>query len=499
MLKWIQKSLSREIAFYALLGLCSSFFIFCLVFLPLFKKNMEKELITRLKSVEASLQVNSRYPLFTFSTEMISDLVKSIRLDADIVFAEIYDSNGVLQGSYYAPDLDVNSRNNPEKSSSVFFTKTKIYYSDTWVGELKIAVSKKRIENNITEFWKVITMVLLLTGFTFSLFVFLYLEKGVRAPMNEIEKASRYLGTGLIRHVDMPGNLSEDWYRLANVFNKMTENILKQDELIRDYTQNLEKIIDLRTQELDDQRAKSMTSAKMAALGEMSAGMAHEINNPLTILLGHAHAIRAKVDKNPEILFQVDNSLKSIENTVRRISKIIKGLRTFARDAAGDPFRPTPLNRIIEDTLSLCQNRAHHMGIEVFLENQLGNLEIDCREVQISQVLLNLFNNSIDAISNLEHKWIRLKIFAIENQRIEISVEDSGHGIPKEVQEKMMQPFFTTKEVGKGTGLGLSIVKGIIESHSGEFKYNDQSKNTCFQIILPIYQQAIEETLKNVA
>jgi C4-dicarboxylate-specific signal transduction histidine kinase len=242
-----------------------------------------------------------------------------------------------------------------------------------------------------------------------------------------------------------------------------------------------------------------MTSAKMAALGEMSAGMAHEINNPLTILLGHAHAIRAKLEKSPEHLFAVDSSIKSIENTVRRISKIIKGLRTFARDAANDPFRPAAVYRIVEDTLSLCHNRAHNLGIEVKIENEISDLEIDCREVQISQVLLNLLNNAIDAISNQEDKWIRVKISQIEENYLQIQVEDSGHGIPKEIRDKMMQPFFTTKEVGKGTGLGLSIVKGIIESHSGQFKYNESSANTCFQIVLPIYQLSNEEIIKNAA
>ena len=499
MLKWIQQSLSREIAFYTLLGLCAAFFIFCLVFLPLFKKNMEKDLISHLKATEESLQVNGRYPLYTFSNEMLKDLVSAVKIDSEIAFAEIYDSNNELQGAYYAADLDEDSKNNPEQSKRIFYSKTKIYYGDTWVGSMKLGVSKKRIDKNVTEFWKVIGMVVLLTGFTFSLIVFLYLERGVRVPMAELEKASRYLSSGLIRQVELPDNLSQDWYRVAETFNKMTDSLLKQDELIRDYTHNLEKAIEQRTQELDDQRAKSMTSAKMAALGEMSAGMAHEINNPLTILLGHAHAIRAKLEKSPEHLFAVDSSIKSIENTVRRISKIIKGLRTFARDAANDPFRPAAVYRIVEDTLSLCHNRAHNLGIEVKIENEISDLEIDCREVQISQVLLNLLNNAIDAISNQEDKWIRVKISQIEENYLQIQVEDSGHGIPKEIRDKMMQPFFTTKEVGKGTGLGLSIVKGIIESHSGQFKYNESSANTCFQIVLPIYQLSNEEIMKNAA
>ena len=115
------------------------------------------------------------------------------------------------------------------------------------------------------------------------------------------------------------------------------------------------------------------------------------------------------------------------------------------------------------------------------------DVDIDCRAGEIVQVLLNLLNNAYDAISESSEKWIKVELKK-EPKSIAIWVTDSGGGIPTEVQKKIMQPFFTTKEVGKGTGLGLSISRGIIESHHGQLILDTSSANTCFIIKLPIKQ-----------
>lgn len=111
------------------------------------------------------------------------------------------------------------------------------------------------------------------------------------------------------------------------------------------------------------------------------------------------------------------------------------------------------------------------------------------RQAQIEQVLLNLLNNSFDAIQSTPDRWIHITA-RLENHRVLILVTDSGTGIPNDVQQKMLQPFFTTKEVGKGTGLGLSISKGIIEDHQGQLYYDPKNKNTCFVIDLPEIKKA---------
>lgn len=117
----------------------------------------------------------------------------------------------------------------------------------------------------------------------------------------------------------------------------------------------------------------------------------------------------------------------------------------------------------------------------------IEGLKIEGRPAQLSQVILNLISNAVDAIMHQPEKWVELKI-TLQNEMIIFSVTDSGNGIPKEVAEKIMQPFFTTKEIGKGTGLGLSISKGIVEDHQGKFYYDENCKNTRFCVEIPIIQ-----------
>ncbi len=233
-------------------------------------------------------------------------------------------------------------------------------------------------------------------------------------------------------------------------------------------------------------------NAKMAALGVMSSGLAHEINNPLATILGRVQLMQLQI-KNSAIFHdpsfpaeKFTNSLTVIDKTVKRISKIIKGLRSFARDTEGDPFEVASLQEIIETTLSFCETRIQNSGIQ--FDNLIQEpILIECRPTEISQVLLNALNNSFDAIANLENKWIKLESENL-NGSVVIKITDSGPGISENVREKLMIPFFTTKDVGSGTGLGLSLSKGIIESHGGQFYFNHECKNTQLMIVLP-YQR----------
>ena len=127
--------------------------------------------------------------------------------------------------------------------------------------------------------------------------------------------------------------------------------------------------------------------------------------------------------------------------------------------------------------------------IELIVQQVHASVYIECRSVQMVQILVNLINNSHDAIENLEDRWIRLE--AVDyGEFIELAVVDSGPGIPFEIQQKVMQPFFTTKEVGKGTGLGLSIARGIAQSHKGTLSIDNNCPNTRIVMTLPKSQES---------
>ncbi len=236
--------------------------------------------------------------------------------------------------------------------------------------------------------------------------------------------------------------------------------------------------------QLEEARAASIQSSKLAALGEMAGGVAHEINNPLAIIQGKANQLLKAVkngDINPELFA---TQLEKISATSERIAKIVRGLRAFSRNAERDPFVPAQLGRVFDDTLSLCVERFRNQGVRVEV-GEIPELTLSCRPAQISQVLLNLLNNAYDAMDRLPEKWVRLEA-KVNGESITISVTDAGLGIPAPVAEKLMQPFFTTKELGRGTGLGLSISKGIVEEHGGRLFLDLSCQNTRFVAELPL-------------
>ena len=277
--------------------------------------------------------------------------------------------------------------------------------------------------------------------------------------------------------------------KLVFSINKMRETINKSYSELSLLNYDLEKNVELKTKQVIDQRLRLEYSAKMATLGEMAGGIAHEINNPITIISATVRVLRKKVERglsNPEKLY---THFDTIDNTIVRISKIITGLRVVSREGYNDEAKPIMLVDIFNDVLALSTEKFKNKNIElrINLQHDIYQTILNGNRVQLSQVFLNLLGNAYDAIENTPNSWVQIDS-ALENEELTIRFIDSGLGIPKEMQEKILMPFFTTKEIGKGTGLGLSISTSIIKAHSGEFVIDDNIKNTCFKITLPIYR-----------
>lgn len=245
-----------------------------------------------------------------------------------------------------------------------------------------------------------------------------------------------------------------------------------------DITKEKEQESTIRTQQ-----AQMVTSARLSSLGEMAGGIAHEINNPLSVILGRANQLKRKLDTNVINHDELMDGLSNIEETCERIVKIIKGLRAFSRNAENDPLAPVDVEQVINDVIILISEKFKYNNVKLTFESHFKGSALG-RSVQLGQVLMNLLSNAYDAIADLPEKWVKIELLE-QNKYLVIKICDSGPGIPPEIYEKMFQPFFTTKEVGAGTGLGLPIAKGIIEDHGGSLSIDSKNKHTCFVIKLP--------------
>lgn len=250
----------------------------------------------------------------------------------------------------------------------------------------------------------------------------------------------------------------------------------------------------LYSQELvEEQRKQAIQSAKLASLGEMAGGIAHEINNPLTIISSTCAFLKKLISKDKMDPVIMTKGLDDIEKTITRIAKIIQGLRTVSRDTTreGEEFISVQLRDLMDDVVGLCSEKFKNHGVNfiIDLSDPVYDSFIECRRIQISQIFLNLLGNAYDAIENLPEKWIKIECYYLTNN-IEFRISDSGQGIPKDIQEKIFQPFFTTKPVGKGTGLGLSLSVSIVKDHNGTFTIDSGNSNTCFVISLPVVKIA---------
>lgn len=244
---------------------------------------------------------------------------------------------------------------------------------------------------------------------------------------------------------------------------------------------------DITEQKLSE--AKLIQASKMSSLGEMASGIAHEINNPLTIIQGLAFIVgKLSESEHPEKKQKIAELTTKIGTTVQRIAKIIQALRTFSRNDDADPEDKLSISAVIQETLELCQERMKSHNIELKV-HAIPDVIILGHSASLSQCFLNLLNNAHDAILDSESPWIEIKA-ELKPDLISIRITDSGRGISQEVADRLFTPFFTTKAIGSGTGLGLSITKGIIEKHKGKISLDRSVANTCFVIEIPVFKEA---------
>lgn len=264
-------------------------------------------------------------------------------------------------------------------------------------------------------------------------------------------------------------------------------------DLIQLFTYQIE--LETKNQELSDskntimdQTIKLIHTSRLAILGEMSTGIAHEINNPLTIISASVQILNRLGENDKLETGHVIRYSQKISRSVERISKIVKGLKHFATQSDSIPKDDVAIQEILDETTQFCTEHLENLGIKLKLED-VPPLKLHCRSIQISQVLINLLKNASDALAEetKDHeKWISIN-FKQDAEYFYFIISNGGDKIPSMIAEKIFHPFFTTKEKEKGTGLGLSISHTIMKDHGGDLYYDlEDNPFTTFVIKHPV-------------
>jgi len=302
-----------------------------------------------------------------------------------------------------------------------------------------------------------------------SLVIAAILASRLLRPLQSISVAAEDIANG--REVTgLPVNSADEIGELARSFDNMRSQLQEKE------------------QELIVSQGQVHYANKMASLGEMASGMAHEINSPIqTINLVAQHIQRQLSKKNvPENLYE---SMSKITESVSKVSVIIDGLKKVSRSPANDKFEKIKLSELIHDVLSLTEERFRLNNVQFYVNylNVSPDTLVQCYCIQITQVLINLINNAYDAVQEVDVKKINMSIEE-KNNKILFAISDSGSGISNDCIDKIFEPMFTTKDVGKGTGLGLAISREIILKHNGDIYIDHNSDKTRFVIELPVSQ-----------
>jgi two-component system NtrC family sensor kinase len=327
----------------------------------------------------------------------------------------------------------------------------------------------------------------LLVGTLMGAILISVLSSRLASPIKEFEELARRISAGergLTITVDSRDEIGD----LAAEFNQMTSALTEREEEIRELNRNLERKVQERTTELEEKnrllvktQEELVQAEKLADLGVLAAGVAHEINNPMAIIRGNAELLQMSVESDS------DNSeeVETIIAQVGRVERIVANLLTFARQGKNQ-FGHIAINAMLDDILHQIGHQTPLTGIEVRTSFQKILPDIDGDEGKLRQVFTNLLLNAIQAMG---HKGsLSLSTELHEDARVlAITVADTGSGIDRKLMDKVFSPFFTTK--ASGTGLGLSVSYGIIKEHNGTIDVQSEpGKGTRFRVLLPISQ-----------
>ncbi|MFZ1683395.1 MAG: ATP-binding protein [Candidatus Zixiibacteriota bacterium] len=365
------------------------------------------------------------------------------------------------------------------------------------IGHIEIGLSLDRVNQSISEA-RIAAYLFTLLITLGAIFILAFIVGAITRPVTALVDVTDQVSRGdLSRRVQVSQH--DEIGHLGETFNRMIESLEQSRDEIEQYNRNLEEKIIERTNQLEDAQAQLIQSEKMGAIGQLAAGVAHELNNPLGGILGYAQFTLEKLNKNiPEKTSSKEiqsyvRYVSDIEAQARRCKTIVQNLLRFSRSSRSVDFEEVDLNKAIEETLSFVAHQLHLNQIELTVKLDPRLPHVQGNAGQLQQVFTNLIINAMHASQTGSIIEIQSRFSPALGEfggAAELLFVDHGHGIKEEHLQKIFEPFFTTKEIGKGTGLGLSVSYGIIKEHGGEITVNSVvDKGTTFTVVLPLQKQ----------
>jgi signal transduction histidine kinase len=497
-------------------------------------------------SLARNLAYNAEFGVMLENAKELEGLVAGLLSDNDVLFAEIYTKDGVLLTRSVRSDIDtinicvdgdkidfhkpINMEGQEVRSWKCRLPDGKDYVefvspvytqqasvSKEELGSTTAPNDKKNknkaiigyvhmgmgLQETLAKIDETKDMIVLFTLLLIMLGIMLSvtLVKMITSPINALVEATERIARGdLSQRVHVATD--QELERFALAFNSMCDSVQKTQGELELHNQNLEQMVRERTQKLEEAQQQVLQSEKMAAVGQLAAGVAHELNNPLGGILGYAQFALEKVQKGSlgeTEIAAFSRYLSDIELQARRCKMIVKNLLKFSRTSSKEEFDLVDVNASLEEVFLFTSHQLGMKDIHLIRQLQPDLPHIVGNANSLQQVFTNIIINSMQSMSEggelLVHTSLEPPVGEFGGA-VAIMFKDSGSGIPKENLSKIFEPFFTTKRVGEGTGLGLAVSYGIVRDHGGDIKAESTlGVGSTFTVVLPIVREKVENAV----
>ncbi len=531
------KTLKFKVVFYLAVALTLAMLVFTALVVRHQRDELMREAVSHVAQISDVIKNSTRFAMLTNQPDYVDSIIRDVSHQGSIEKVRILRKDGTIIHSTFLPELGLKVDRKaeacvlchrgdaplelvPQSQRSRIFTapgnrrmlgsmdvirnEPSCYTASchvhskaqTVLGVLDIVYSLDDIDRKMRT--NAITMAALALGFILvaALSVGFFVHRLVYVPLRDLEAGAKRLASGNLEQT-IPVRSDDEFGRLAASFNAMTAALRNSQVELREWGHTLEQKVARRTQELRLAEAETARSEKLASVGLLAAGIAHELNNPLTGVLTFTTLLRKKMpDGSPDA-----EDLDLVIRETKRCAAIIRRLLDFAREKTPEK-KFADLNRVIEDTARIIERPASFRDIEIAmdLDPELPQVWMDAD--LIKQVIMNMLVNAQHAIEHQGNITVRSRRLPQPRSlepgmppvpMVEIAIIDTGCGIPEKNLKRIFDPFFTSKEVGKGTGLGLSVSHGIVRAHGGGIEVESTvGEGSAFRIYLPVEPPAGE-------